>query len=285
MARRWPRRHNRPRMTAPSELTLTELGERWPDAAVFWDRDVASQGWTPLFSGQRLPLLAHLEVLAFDRSCLHATGTLEWEALDWSTCRCVVWTGEAWITLHDARYHAVRSALHGARFPFDDRGAQMLWFMLMNNGCAAEITPSSFIVPYIISGRSDHYELSLAPSILSFLLGGNGLPETGHVIRRIQCAAAPFDGSFERFPVWDELRFGERYVRVDDANERTVFRIRASKAALDELDPGVPVVDPVRFLELRRTCPHCGRIPERYRVLRDGSHVCLACGRSMPPRA
>lgn len=34
----------------------------------------------------------------------------------------------------------------------------MLWFML-HNGCAAEITPSSFIVPYIISGRSDHYEL------------------------------------------------------------------------------------------------------------------------------
>jgi hypothetical protein len=33
-----------------------------------------------------------------------------------------------------------------------------------------QITPSSFVVPYIISGRSDDCELTLAPGILRFLL-------------------------------------------------------------------------------------------------------------------
>lgn len=267
-------------MTAPGQLTFAELGERWPpEALVLWDRDVASQGWAPVFSEEPIPRLPHLKLSAFDTSCQHATGTHELQDSAWSACRCVTWTGGAWITLLAACYEAVRSALRGGRFSLDARGSQMLWFMVQSD-CAAEITPSSFIVPYIISGRSDHYQLSLAPGIISFLLGGTGLPRTGHVIRQIHLVApATRDG----IPAWNESRLGARYVRFDDVDGRTVFRIRASEAALAELGPEVPVVDPLRFLVLERTCLHCGRIPERYRVLRDDSLVCLACGRSMPP--
>jgi len=232
-----------------------------------------------VFPEEPIPRLPHLKLSAFDTSCQHATGTHELQDSAWSACRCVTWTGGAWITLLAACYEAVRSALRGGRFSLDARGSQMLWFMVQS-GCAAEITPSSFIVPYIISGRSDHYQLSLAPGIISFLLGGTGLPRTGHVIRQIHLVApATRDG----IPAWNESRLGARYVRFDDIDGRTVFRIRASEAALAELGPEVPVVDPLRFLVLERTCLHCGRIPERYRVLRDDSLVCLACGRSMPP--
>jgi hypothetical protein len=264
-------------MTAAGQLTFAELGERWPEALVLWDRDVASQGWSPVFSVAPIPRLPDVTLSAFDTSCAHATGTDEWEGVAWAECRCVTWTGEAWITLHAARYAAVRSALRGGYFPLDARGSQMLWFML-HGDCAAEITPSSFVVPYIISGRSDDYELTLAPGILCFLLGGTRLPEIGHVIRRIDLSSAVLLGV-----PWDEALLGTRYVRIDDGDDRTVLRIRASEAALAELGPEVPVVDPVRFLAIESVCPHCGRIPERYRVLRDGSHVCLACGRSVPP--
>ena len=115
--------HNHRRMTAPSQLTFAELGERSPEAAVLWDRDVASQGWTPVFSGKPIPLLPNLKLFAFDTSCQHATGAHEWEGIAWSACRCVTWTGRAWITLYAARYEAVRSALRGGRFPLDARGA------------------------------------------------------------------------------------------------------------------------------------------------------------------
>lgn len=265
-------------MTAPGQLTFAELGERWPEALVLWDRDIASQAWTPVFSAKPLSRLPHLEVLAFDISCAHATGTKDLDGIAWRACRCMTWTGEAWITLRAACYEATQSALRGRRFPLDAHGSQMLWFMVQD-GCAAEITPSSFVVPYIISGRSDHYDLLLAPGIISFLLGGTRLPEAGHVIRQIHLFAG---ATFDRFPPWDESRLGARYVRIDDVDGRIVFRIRASVAALAALGPEVAVVDPVRFVVLERTCLHCGHIPERYRVLRDGSLVCLGCGRSMP---
>ncbi len=265
-------------MTAP--MTFAQLGEGWPEALVLWDRDIAGQAWTPVFSREPVVRLPHLELLAFDASCTHATGG-SWDEVAWETCRCVAWTGTAWITLRDARYEAVRSALRGQRFPCDSAGAKLLWYML-GAGCAAEITPRSLLVPYIISGRSDHYELSLAPGILSFLLGGSALPETGHLIRRIHHAAPPFDGSFPRVPAWDVASQGARYVRIDDVEGRTVFRIRSSEAALVPLGPEIPVIDPIEYVVLARACPHCGRIPERYRVLRDGSHICLACGRSVP---
>lgn len=265
-------------MTPPGRLSFAEVGERWPEALVLWDRDVASQGWTPTFWTIPAPWFPEPKLSAVDAECQHATGTNDGEQIAWSDCRCVRWTGEAWITMSAERYEAVRAALRGRRIPLGRTGSQMLWFML-HNGCAAEITPSSFIVPDIISGRSDEYELSLAPGIVSFLLDGTRLPETGHVIRQIRLAApATGDG----FPAWDESNLGTRYVRIDDVPGRTVFRIRASEAALADLGPEVPVVDPVRYLVLDRMCPYCGRVPERYRVLRDGSHVCLACGRSQP---
>jgi hypothetical protein len=266
-------------MTAPAPLSFAEVGARWPEALVLWDRDVAACGWTPVFWEKPAPRFAALKLFAFDTECRHATGTHAWEGIVWGACRCVMWTGEAWITMSAERYEAVRAALRGERIPLERRGSQMLWYMIPYS-CAAEITPSSFIVPYIISGRSDHYELSLAAGIVSSLLDGVGLPDTGHAIRRIRLDAQLIrDG----VPAWNESMLGARYVRIDDVAGRTVIRIRASEADLADLGPEVPVVDPQRFVVLDRTCPYCGRIPERYRVLRGGSHVCLACGRSVPP--
>lgn len=257
-------------------LTFAEIGERWPDALVLWDRDVAGQGWTPVFWGYD-PRSHAWKLSAFDLECRHASGTHDGEGVVWSACRCVTWTGEAWITLFAERYETVRRALRGEYVAPDAQVSRMLFYMLVN-GCAAEITPSSFIIPYIISGRSDHYDLSLAPGIISFLLDGVGLPDTGHAIRPIRLTGR-MDTSL---PLWSEDG-GARYVRFDDAAARTVFRIRDSEAALAELGPDLPVVEPVRYVVLDRTCPHCGSVPERYRVLRGGFHVCMACGRSLPP--
>lgn len=276
-------------MTAPAPLTLVEVGERWPDALVLWDRDVASPGWAPVFC-ETAAQSPGSGLFAFDRACEHATGTPAWNHIDWDECRCVTWTGTAWITMYAERHDAVSSALgaalRGAHVPLEPAGSQVLWYMLPN-GCDAAITASSFIVPYIISGHSDEYDPTLAPGIVSFLLDGVGLPDTGHAIRRIRLGArlppegrAP-PGQPQRFPVWDEAELGARYVRIDDDLERIVLRIRASEADLARLGPEVPVVHPQQHRVLDRACPHCGRIPERYRVLQDGAHVCLACGRSM----
>jgi len=257
-------------------LSFVEIGERWPDALVLWDRDVAGQGWTPVFWGKD-PRVNAWKLSAFDLECRHASGTHDGEGVVWSACRCVTWTGEAWITLFAERYEAVRRALRGEHIDLDVHASKMLWSMLAN-GCDAEVTPSTFVIPFVISGGSDHHDLSLAPAIISFLLDGVGLPESGHAIRRI--ALTDRNGQ-ACVPLLDGGR--ARYVRFDDAATRTVFRIRRSEAVLAELGPDVPVLDPMRFVVVDRACPHCGRVPQRFRVLRGGFHVCMACGRSLPP--
>jgi hypothetical protein len=74
-----------------------------------------------------------------------------------------------------------------------------------------------------------------------------------------------------------------RYVRIDTTAEKTLIRVRTSEAPLADLGTDVPIEGRHRFVVLDRAGPHCGRIPERYRVLTGGSYVCLACGASMPP--
>lgn len=46
-----------------------------------------------------------------------------------------------------------------------------------------------------------------------------------------------------------------------------------------------PIEPPLEYIDATRRCPHCGAVPERYRKLRDGALVCLACGASAPPEA
>jgi hypothetical protein len=41
-----------------------------------------------------------------------------------------------------------------------------------------------------------------------------------------------------------------------------------------------PIDEAPRFIAGDDACPHCGSVPERYRVLSDRTVVCLVCGRS-----
>lgn len=68
-------------------VSLAELGERWPDAAVLWDRNHAegcADGVRFETDGETL--------FASDRTCVgHPEGFCLWP------CRCLVWEGDAWV--------------------------------------------------------------------------------------------------------------------------------------------------------------------------------------------
>lgn len=69
------------------ELTVTELGERWPDAAVLWDRDHAER----YADGVRFEADGDT-LFASDLACVgHPGGFCLWP------CRCLVWEGGAWV--------------------------------------------------------------------------------------------------------------------------------------------------------------------------------------------
>ena len=173
-------------------------------------------------------------------------------------------------------YEAVQGALRGEGAPLDAATAKMLWYLLEHEaGCDAEITPRSFTVWYVGRGASP-YVLAVAPGVVGFLLEGEALPGPGHVIRPLGPGTIPAVAPLPPQP------FGTRYVRIDASTDRTVIRIRPDAAALADLGPEVPIEGPHRFVVGERACPHCGRVPDRYRVLGDDSLVCMACGASMP---
>lgn len=76
-------------------LTFLEIGQRWPDAVVLWDRDVApTLDWEPRFvvwhaGPERVEL-----VEAVHQDCA-ATG--HWSSL-YGNCRCLRWDGTQWLT-------------------------------------------------------------------------------------------------------------------------------------------------------------------------------------------
>jgi len=177
-------------------------------------------------------------------------------------------------SLLDECHAAVRAALRGEPIPLQPSDTKMLWYMLHGEaGSDAAITRSSLVAWYGRGGT--RYDLRVAPGVLGFLLGGAVVAEGRHVIRRIDGASVP---RLSGFPA-----FGVRYVRVDTTPEQTLIRVRTSEAPLAELGPDVPIEGRHCFVVLDRACPHCGRVPERYRVLTSGAYVCLACGASMPP--
>lgn len=176
-------------------------------------------------------------------------------------------------------YEAVTSALRGASFALDPGSSKMLWYMLEDpRGCDAEITPSWFWIRYGRTFSPHRYVMQVAPAVVSFLLDGAGLPPTRRLTRRLGPATVP--AFRDRYPSW---AFGARYVLIEALIARTVIRIRDTEPALADGLPEIPPHLGPSFVVLDRTCPHCGLVPDRYRVLHDGSHVCLSCGRSMPP--
>jgi hypothetical protein len=74
--------------------------------------------------------------------------------------------------------------------------------------------------------------------------------------------------------------YGPRRIWFDVSPERVSIMIRDAT-----VDPGAeahpsPLEPPIEYLAGDHPCPHCGVVPERYRRLRDGGLVCMACGRS-----
>lgn len=169
-------------------------------------------------------------------------------------------------------YDAVLGVLRGKRLAFDAATWKMLDFILNDSaGCDVEITPSSFTLAWS-RNKTHSYYLWSAPGVVSFLLDGTEFPATRRLVRQLGPTTVP---GGERFP---ERTFEQRYVRIEALIARLVIRVRASEAALDAELPEIPARDDApRFAH---ACPHCARVPERYRVLSDGGLVCLACGRS-----
>jgi hypothetical protein len=83
-------------------VNWTEIGERWPDAVVMWDRDVApTLDWEPVFRERDGVLWAdcirdHWHLARKRRDLLLAQDILPDEPR--RPCRCRVWDGEAWLS-------------------------------------------------------------------------------------------------------------------------------------------------------------------------------------------
>src|SRR5262245_38136457 len=170
-------------------------------------------------------------------------------------------------------YADVLAVLHGRRIPLDVATWQIASFMLVDRGgCDAEITRSAFTLSWR-RGELHAYARWCAPGVVSFLLQGATFPATRHLTRRLGPMTIP---ATVRYPM---LQFDARYVRIASLDASVAIRVRDSEADLDhELAPVPPLPDP----PTGHRCPHCVQVPERYRVLSDGTLVCLACGRSSP---
>jgi hypothetical protein len=176
-------------------------------------------------------------------------------------------------------YEAVLTVLRGERVPLDAAASKMLWLMLEDsNGCDAEITPSWFWIRFGRTHSPHRYLMQIAPAVVSFLLDGESFPATRRFTRRIGPAIVPTFRDY--FPSW---KIGTRFVLIEALIGRTVIRVRDLEAALASPIPELPPHLGPAFVVLDRACPHCGQVPERYRVLLDGSHVCQACGCSSRP--
>jgi hypothetical protein len=170
------------------------------------------------------------------------------------------------------------AVLRGERVPFDAGASKMLSLMLEDpHGCDAEITPRWFWIRYGRSHSPHRYMMQAAPAVVSFLLDGETFPVTRRFTRRFGPAIVP---ACAPFPSW---RMGTRFVLIEALVGRTVIRARDTEAALATPIPELPPELGPAFVVLDRACPHCGRVPERYRVILGGSHVCQACGCSSPP--
>src|SRR5687767_3482259 len=154
-------------------------------------------------------------------------------------------------------------------------GSKMLRYMLEQpEGCDAWLTHDRFVVQYGWHVAHHHYYRDVGVEALAWLR------------RRLSgsCGVVPA-GAFpmiDKFPSW---RFGARAVWIVDEAERTEILISEATSPDLPTGPPPPIEPPPVYIAGAYACSHCGAIPERYRVLRDGAHVCLACGASSPRHA
>ena len=131
------------------------------------------------------------------------------------------------------------------------------------------------------------YAMRWAPGVVSFLLGEGELPPSRALERRIGPADVPadvpaLDGREGRDLAYWAWRFDERHVRIEALDGRVEVRVRCADTALATPLPGMRPESAMRFVGAVGPCPCCGERPDRFRVLRDGAHVCPLCGGSTP---
>lgn len=191
-------------------------------------------------------------------------------------------------------FDRVQAILAGTtRISLDHLGTKVLHFMLKRNeGCNATVTPDRFYVQFGWHPSRHRYVHEIAPRVVSWLcdaaptsyLAGGALPGWFEVTdtTRIESFTSVRGGAMVRHseppgPYWT---YGPRRIWFDRSPERVVIMIRDAT-----IDPGAeslppPIEPPIEYLAGDHLCPHCGAVPERYRKLRDGGLVCLACGAS-----
>ncbi len=170
----------------------------------------------------------------------------------------------------------VLAAFRGERFLLDEHGAQGLWFALEPAAADLSITPEAFHIRP--TGHHDMtYPLVSAPGVMSFLLERVG--SVGP--RSIKTWIASTTIGAGRFPKWTSP---PRHVLAEAWTTRVLIRVRTEETQLDD---ELPTLSARKFARYAHACPHCRRVPERYRVLSDGALVCLGCGSSSvkPPGA
>ena len=154
--------------------------------------------------------------------------------------------------------------------PLTPEASKMLRYLLERpEGCDGWLRHDGFVVQYGWHLSHHRYYAEVGIAAVSWLrdtLGGDhGMIPAGKV------------AGIERFPSWEH---GPRCVWIAQTPDEIRIQIReATSLSLPENPPG-SIEPPIEYLAGTTPCPHCGKTPERYRVLRDGARVCLSCGAS-----
>jgi hypothetical protein len=169
-----------------------------------------------------------------------------------------------------------RAVLAGMRLPLDPAGAKMLHFMVKHReGCDAWLTREWFFVQYGWHLSHHRYYSDVAPVVVSWLLETAGV--TGAVEDCTTIVPASTVPAMDRLP---SFRHGERALWIRASADRIDLQIRDGVSPAVLASPPSPLEPPIEYVAGAWPCPHCRATPERFRVLRGGGVVCLACGRS-----
>lgn len=171
----------------------------------------------------------------------------------------------------------VMATFAGERYPLDAGASKVMHFMCWDHsGCDAVITASTFEINFGWNYGPHRYFLRTAPGIVSWLVAASGTRGE----RELQFPIGPTEiGPTGGFSPW---QMPALQVAMWAERDQLTIRMRDTVAAL--ASPLPPPVPPhLQYRAVGQPCRHCGQTPDRYRVLRDGSFVCLACGRSQPP--
>jgi hypothetical protein len=162
------------------------------------------------------------------------------------------------------------AALDGTSVPLSAAGSKMLWYMLEQpEGCDAWITRERFVVQYGWHLSHHRYFSDVAVEVTSWLFDVLGAREGV-----LSADALP---TIPPFMAWS---YGPRAVWIAATTDKITIQIREAVSAVLPAEPPSPIEPPIEYVAGTRPCPSCGCTPDRYRRLRGGALVCLACGAS-----